>query len=99
MLDVKLSEFLFRAAGAEWTMDAVGLVLQVCPQDTAAEIFEQGLLAIFTKHFSVHTAAQSWCETRSFVPSWRCQDRRRSAARHRHGGVSLWRREPFVACH
>ena len=37
--------------------------------------------------------------TRFFVHSWRCQDRRRSAARHRHGGVSLWRRWLLVARH
>ena len=39
MLDLKC-EFLYQAVGAEWTVDTVGLLLQVCPP----AIFEHGLL-------------------------------------------------------
>ena len=53
----------------------------------------------FHSFFRVHRVAHSWCEIRSIIPMWRCQGRHRLAARHRHGGVSLWRRWSLVARH
>ena len=42
ILDMKLSEFELVAAGEDWTVDALGRQLVVCPHHAAAAIFEHG---------------------------------------------------------